>query len=181
MRSIFSVLAIGGLILMGYGSRGSVMDGAYSDINFPPVATFKKYCARCHGYEGSAYGKGFGSIAEDSLNRITEDMMFGPAGLNPDSLSIAAMAAYNHALSKNIPFASVINTRAFFEKRDSLLSIEASPAAIVTGAVLMKGTSLNDSIWRMPYQSTNGRIFRITVSREEFTSVIRFPDQLWTK
>ena len=151
-----------------------------ADITLPPVATFNQYCVRCHGYEGSAYGRDFANIREDSLNNITEDMMFGPAGLNPDSISIAAMVAYNRALSKHMPFAAVMNGRSYFDGRDTLLFLEASPAAAVEGAdSTMAGTS-SVSLWRMHYDKNKGSV-RITVTRNGVSSQIRFPDELWSR
>jgi cytochrome c553 len=164
---------------------GSIQDASqdrqYSDISLPPVASFRDYCARCHGYEGAAYGKDFANIGEDSLEDVIEDMMFGPAGLNPDSISIAAMVAYNRALSRKVPFAVVLNARSFLDKRDSALSIEASPGALVEGADSVRTGGANSIRWIKPRNGREEKSIRITVQRKGVSSVFQFPDELWSR
>ncbi len=156
-------------------------DNRYADITLPPVATFGKYCARCHGYEGSAYGKNFGTLNYDSLKSITEDMMFGPAGLTPDSVSVEAMVAYNSALSRNVPFASVLNARSYFDKRNLFLLVETSPDAQVDHAERLTENSIDTLLWRIPQDSLKEGALRIRVTRNHVSSFIRFPEELWSR
>ncbi len=99
------------------------------NISLSPVPAFQENCSRCHGDEGSAYGKNFGNLSEDSLKMVVEDMMFGPGALNPDDAEIDAMVSYNKSLKQNKPFASVINSKSFLDGKDKSLKISASPKA----------------------------------------------------
>ncbi len=72
-----------------------------------PVESFEKNCARCHGPHGSFYGTGFGSREHKELKKIVEEMMRGPAFLQPSEADIEAMTAYHHALSSGEPFISI--------------------------------------------------------------------------
>ncbi|KUO59942.1 hypothetical protein APF79_09205 [bacterium BRH_c32] len=56
--------------------------------------TFKQKCTRCHGSEGRAFGKNFAKMEKKELRHLTEDMMFGPARLNPTESEIKAMIEY---------------------------------------------------------------------------------------
>ena len=181
MKPFVLSLTLGGFIFFFYASPGNSPNSQYRDIALPPVATFNTYCARCHGYEGSAYGHGFASIGDSSLKNITEDMLFGPAGLNPDSLSIGAMVAYNRALSRKKPFASVLNTRRYFDKLDSFLYIETSPGTIVKDADSVGGRSQGAAQWRIPHDRNKEEIFQITASRMGDSVVIQFPKDLWSR
>ncbi len=179
-RALMLISLITCISLFG-ATGGAPPDSQPMNISLPPIATFKDYCARCHGYEGSAYGRDFGSIRDDSLKQITEDMMFGPAGLNPDSISIAAMVAYNRALSRKVPFAAVLNARSYFDKRDSLLSIEASPGALVESADSLKLGNNGAILWRMPLNRNGRKSIRITVTRKGIASIFQFPGELWSR
>jgi hypothetical protein len=181
MKSFLWIVAALAAICAFGAIQGASPDRQYADISLPPVATFKDYCARCHGYEGAAYGKGFANINEDSLQSVIEDMMFGPAGLNPDSASIAAMVAYNRALSRKVPFAAILNARSYFDRRDSSLSIEASPGAVVVGADSVKMGKANSVLWSMPFDRNEEKSIRITVMRKGVSLEIRFPEELWNR
>jgi hypothetical protein len=174
------VMVIVSLSIFG-AARDTPQVSRNADITLPPVVTFKKYCARCHGYEGSAYGKNFGLLIDDSLKAVIEDMMFGPAGLNPDSLSVAAMVAYNRAISKKIPFASVLNARSYFQKRDTCLIIEASPGTFVADADSVWGNNIDGYLWRVPPVTTKSKIIQIVVLRKGDSTCIHFPDELWNR
>lgn len=72
-----------------------------------PVRTFEKHCARCHGPKGNFYGDKFGSRSHKDLMYIVEEMMRGPAFLNPSEADVHAMTAYHHALNAGEPFICV--------------------------------------------------------------------------
>ena len=121
------------------------------DISLSPVPTFQENCSRCHGDEGSAYGKDFGNLRDDSLKQVVEDMMFGPGALNPDSTEIKAMVSYNKSIKDNKPFASIINSKSFLDGKDKSLKISASPKAeIKVNNDDIKIVSA-DGIWNLNY------------------------------
>ena len=78
-------------------------------LALPPVSTFARTCARCHGPEGAFYGEGFAADkGREELARVVAEMMRGPAFLAPTPPDIAAMTAYHRALSAGEPFIAVV-------------------------------------------------------------------------
>ncbi len=151
------------------------------NISLSPIPTFKENCARCHGDEGSAYGKNFANLSSDSLKLIIDDMMFGPGGLSPDEVEIAAMISYNKSLSENKPFASVENSKSFLEGKDKGLKISSSPHAKISidnHAVKVDSTKGG---WRLFYDPNKIKEIKITISRNDSSAFIDFPNELWTK
>ncbi len=150
------------------------------DISLLPVPTFQENCSRCHGDEGSAYGKNFGNLKEDSLKLVVEDMMFGPGALNPDSEEIDAMVSYNKSIKNNKPFASIINSKSFLDGKDKSLKISASPKAeIKVNNDDVKIISV-DGIWNLNYDLEKIKELKITVTRNKNSSTLNFPEELWT-
>ena len=74
------------------------------DFSKSPITTFKESCSRCHGSEGSSYGKNFAVMSDDSLKEVISMMMYGPGQLTPGQEDIEAMVAYNKAISNKKPF-----------------------------------------------------------------------------
>ena len=152
-----------------------------TDISISPVSAFKDFCSRCHGDEGSSYGKGFGDLKDDSLRTVTEDMMFGPAGLNPDSTEIEAMVSYNKSLKSNKPFAIVLNSKSFLDGRDNILKIETSPGTkLETNNNGIKVAGSNNE-WTLSYDHNKISEVEIIVKRKEASSSFSFPTELWTQ
>ncbi len=151
------------------------------NISLPPVSTFKSYCARCHGYEGTAYGKDFGNLAGDSLSSVTGEMMFGPAGLNPDSIDIAAMTAYNKSIRTATPFGAVVNAASFLEGKDSVLVLDTAPRDSV--GVETEGVAVrrNKEGWDMRYDLHKIHHIEIIIERNGKLSRIGFPGELWVQ
>ena len=150
------------------------------NITLSPVPTFKDNCSRCHGDEGSAYGKNFGNLEDDSLKLVVEDMMFGPGALNPDSTEINAMVSYNKSIKEDKPFASVINSKSFLDGKDKSLKISASPKAeIKVNNSDVKVISAN-GIWDLNYDSNKIKEIIITITRDKNSSILKFPEMLWT-
>ena len=150
------------------------------DISLSPIPTFQENCSRCHGDEGSAYGKGFGNLREDSLEAVVEDMMFGPGALNPVSTEIKAMVSYNKSIKENKPFASVINAKSFLDKKDKTLKISASPKAEIDVNNNDVKVVLSNGIWNLSYNPKKIIDLKITVSRNKISSTLKFPEQMWT-
>jgi hypothetical protein len=76
-------------------------------LSLPPVSTFEKACARCHGSQGSFYGDEFANLRDQELIDVTREMMEGPAFLHPSDVDVRAMVAYHHALVAAEPFVVV--------------------------------------------------------------------------
>ncbi len=150
------------------------------NISLSPVPTFQENCSRCHGDEGSTYGKNFGNLSEDSLKMVVEDMMFGPGALNPDSTEINAMVSYNKSIMENKPFASVINSKSFLDGKDKSLKISATPKAeIKVNNSDVKVIPAN-GIWDLNYDSNKIKEIIITITRDKNSSILKFPEMLWT-
>ncbi len=168
------------LVCLTLAAAGGVA-GRMGNITLPPVSTFRNACARCHGYEGSAYGKGFGNLGPDSLRSVTEDMMFGPAGLDPDSIDVDAMAAYNASLEKSVPFASVLNGMSFLDGKDPVLTLDVSPGAVVTVNDSTVGIEASGSVWKIRYDPGKMSSIVFTIVRGSRQSSLRFPEQMWVQ
>lgn len=175
--SLVSAFLLAGSLSPSPGVRRTDIDAP--NISLPPISTFRDFCARCHGYEGAAYGKGFGSLEDDSLRSMIEDMMFGPASLAPDSIDVAAMTAYNVSLKNAIPFAAVFNAGSFLQGKDSILRIEISPGGTVAvrdSLIAVRGAGTQ---WELKYNP--GKITQVVmaITREGRLSELRFPAELW--
>jgi hypothetical protein len=173
-------LLVYSLIIFSYSSIAQTGIKKIEDISLSPVPTFQDNCSRCHGDEGSAYGKGFGNLRDDSLEQVVEDMMFGPGALDPDTTEIKAMVSYNKSIKGNKPFASVINSKSFLDGKDKSLKISVSPKAeIKLDNNKVKVVSTN-GIWSLSYNPKKNKEIKITVTRNKNSSVLNFPDELWT-
>ena len=150
------------------------------NISLSPIPTFKEYCARCHGDEGSAYGKNFANLSSDSLKLIIEDMMFGPGGLSPDEVEIAAMTSYSKSLSQNKPFASVENAKSFLDRKNKALKISSSPNAKIDVNNKDVKVVLSNGIWNLSYNPKKIKDLKIIVTRNKISSTLKFPEQMWT-
>jgi hypothetical protein len=149
-----------------------------SDLSLPPVSTFKKFCSRCHGEEGEAYGKNFAKLREDSLRSVVKDMMFGPGGLRPDSSDITAMEEYNKSMGSKKPFAAVINSKSFMQGKDKELKIDASPDAKLEVDNDNVSVKENNGIWGLFYDPQKTGKVTITVKRNDASSSFTFPDEI---
>ena len=150
------------------------------DLSVSPVSAFKKYCARCHGNEGSAYGKGFADLKDDSLRNIVEDMMFGPGGLNPDSTEVDAMVAYNKTFKNKAPFAVALNLKSFLEGKENKLKIETAPD------VTLEATNANikiekiNNIWLLSFSPQQVKNVKVSVKRNGTATILNLPAEMWT-
>ena len=86
------------------GNTNKPNDDGTGIVKYPPVSTFESSCARCHGPQGTFYGKTFGQLPDKELEKFIREMMNGPGGLNPSQADIDAMTAYNKALAQHRPF-----------------------------------------------------------------------------
>lgn len=94
---------------------------------FAAMDYFDMNCARCHGPQGSFYGKQFGQHLTDAvLTKFVKDMAEGPgnAPLQEDDLKVEV--AYHRALVAGEPFVSVTGND------NGTLSGEVSPGSSVT-------------------------------------------------
>ena len=151
-----------------------------SDISLAPVSTFKNFCSRCHGEEGSSYGKTFGKLKEDSLLTITEDMMFGPGGLNPSKTEVLLMADYNKSLPGRNPFGTILNLNSFLNGKDKYLKIETSPNTELktdNEDIIIKKQK---DIFELSFDSSKIKSAKISFYRNGKLSSIDFPGEVWT-
>lgn len=106
------------------------------DLVEGPLTTFERACSRCHGPQGSFFGEHFAKLNDEGIYEQTEEMMRGPAQLDPDRPRVEAMAAFLRALRDHRPFICVTNAQAFASGREAVLRGEVTPGASV---VLEKG------------------------------------------
>jgi len=151
------------------------------DLSIAPVSAFKNSCSRCHGDEGSAYGKGFADMRDDSLRSIVEDMMFGPGGLNPDSAEVNAMIAYNKSLKSKTPFAAALNSKSFLEGKSNYLQVEVSPDTKLEVADTGIKIDGEQNVRRLYFDPQKVKTLEITVKKNNFTAGLNFPAELWTR
>ena len=168
------------LMIFSYSLKAQSDQKKIEDISLSPVPTFQENCSRCHGDEGSAYGKGFGDLKDDSLEEVVEDMMFGPGALDPDTTEIKAMVSYNKSIKENKPFASVINSKSFLDGKDKSLKISASPNTQVKVDNSAVKVVSADGIWNLNYDPNKIKGIKIIVTRNKNSSTLKFPKELWT-
>ena len=73
-------------------------------VKLPPVKTFYESCAKCHGSEGESFVSELKKLSDIDLYNITEEMMYGPAFLQPGVSDIKAMTSYLKSITNNLPF-----------------------------------------------------------------------------
>jgi hypothetical protein len=152
------------------------------DISKSPVFTFRKYCSRCHGDEGKAYGKDFANMKDNELKKLIEDMMFGPASLTPKEIEIEAMTAYHKSLKDKKPFAVALNSKSFLNGKENSLIISASPESKIkthpeNNVKIVQG----EDNWKIFYDPTMIKKIEIIVTKNNVSSAFSFPDKLWTE
>ena len=150
------------------------------DLSNSPINTFKESCSRCHGTEGSAYGKGFAKMSDDSLKEIVFMMMNGPAQLTPGQTDIEVMTAYNKSLRTQKPFAIVMNSKSFLVgKNDDLLVNLSAKAKLSVDDKKVKIEITGDSC-KLFYDQKKIKELKITVTKDNRSSSFVFPKQLWS-
>ena len=153
-----------------------------SDISLSPVDAFEKYCARCHGYEGADYEKEFEELTEEKLKTFVEDMMFGPASLNPTGIEIEAMTTCNKSIQNKKPSAAALNSKSFLEGKDRNLIINISPGSEIYVSEKEKiKIEKEEKIWKLFYNYEKISKLKIIVKRNSVISSFIFPDELWCK
>lgn len=150
------------------------------DLSVSPVSAFKKYCARCHGNEGSAYGKGFADLKDDSLRNIVEDMMFGPGGLNPDSTEVDAMVSYNKSFKNKAPFAAALNLKSFLEGKENKLKIETAPDVVLEASDNNVKIEKLNKLWQLSFDPKQVKSVKISIKRNGAAAFLNLPDEMWT-
>jgi hypothetical protein len=178
-RSLFHISFAAALLLSSIYGQTELKK--ISNLSLAPVSTFKNYCARCHGEEGVSYGKGFGALKPDSLKAIVKEMMFGPGGLNPDSVSIGAMISYNKLLEENRPFAAVLNSGSFLEGKEPFLRIESSPGSLLEAENGSAKREKNEDIWDIVIDTAKIGKVKIKIERNNSVSSFVFPEQIYTE
>ena len=95
---------------------------------FAPLSYFDANCARCHGPNGSFYGKDFGKNLKDdaALRQIVKEMCEGPGNAPINEKSLDILTDFHRALRDNSPFLVLVAQDA------KVLSGEASPDAKIT-------------------------------------------------
>ena len=152
-----------------------------SDISLPPVFTFEENCARCHGHEGNAYGEHFADLKYDSLKQIIQEMMIGPAGLDPDNIDLEAMVSYNRSFNSKMPFGSVINAKSFLDRKQDTLLVETSLNAELHLNIQDVKINKGKEFWEIFFLSNKVSQIVLTVVKETQSASFVFPNSLWTK
>jgi hypothetical protein len=151
------------------------------DLSNPPVSTFKRRCAVCHGSEGASFGQNIGKMNDEVLRSNIEGMMNNEAGLHADSLSIEAMAAYIRTFLGKKPFAAVINARSFMASRDSSLFLDLTPGSTLSIKRMGVKVEQLENLWRVSYNPSKIRIVKFFVTRSDVASPLVFPEELWVR
>jgi hypothetical protein len=151
------------------------------DFSKSPIKTFKESCSGCHGSEGSAYGKNFAVMSDDSLKEIISMMMYGPGQLTPTQEDIGAMVAYNKAISSKKPFAIVMNSKSFLDGKEDNLLVSLSPKEKLSVNDKQVKIEKSDSDYKLFFDPKKIKELKITVSEDNSSSVINFPKELWSE
>ena len=68
---------LGLFLLPGCKNEQATMSGSKSglkitvtDLTYPPVSTFEESCSRCHGPQGSFFGKDFARVSDPNLTQV---------------------------------------------------------------------------------------------------------------
>jgi hypothetical protein len=149
------------------------------NLSLPPVSTFAEACARCHGDEGKNYGKDFAKLDTEELHHITEDMMYGPAYLEPTKTEIEAMTSYQRAISKDEPFIVITNAASYLEGKDDKLKLEISLNAELAGnenIEIQKGKNE----YQYLLKASDKTEIKITAKRGDKTTSITFPQNIYS-
>lgn len=159
----------------------SAANAAVADLVEGPLTTFDRACSRCHGPQGSFYGSSFEKLSDDQLHHSVEEMMRGPAQLEPTALQIDAMAAYQRALRDHRPFICVTNAAAFTSRQETALHGEATPGASVT---LAKGSAtlparVDQQTWSIAAPPRPP--FTLRAEAGGANSKLNFPARLWSE
>ncbi len=181
MNKIFLIIVL--VLFMSINScfyKKSVA-GVISDISLPPVSTFKNSCERCHESDGSAYGTKIGNMGDKALRSEIEEMMSNEGKLNPDSVEIDAMVAFNISLKNNGPFAAAINSKSFLEGKAASLKIEISPDTKLEVNNDNVRIIENGNFRELFYNPAEIKKVGVTVKRNGISSSFDFPDEMWVE
>ena len=119
-------------------------------LSLPPVSTFEASCANCHGPQGSFFGEEFGELPDEQLHDAVEEMMEGPAFLDPTDADLRAMVAYHHALAAREPFLCVTSLQLSSNGGPTSLEGEATPGATVSVAGTSAATTAGEmGTWQL--------------------------------
>ena len=173
MKSIISgaVILLTGIV---YGQNNEI-----KNLSLPPVSTFAGACARCHGDEGKNYGSGFAKLEDEELHKVVEDMMYGPAYLEPSQTDIDAMTSYQKAISNDEPFIVVVNAESFLNGSEKTLKVETSLNSQIQPGDLY---SLKQGDKKYRYElipHKEGKI-KMAAKRGEKVTELSFPDEIWS-
>jgi hypothetical protein len=149
-------------------------------LRLGPVTTFERACARCHGSEGSFYGRDFARLTEADLRKYVLDMMEGPGQLDPSPAAVAAMVAYHRAIAAGEPFLCVTEYRPGGRVTPTLAG-EASPEAsvqLVKGEREKRLVVSQEGRWVEPEPPRAPFVLRAKLRHAH--SALNFPEQQWT-
>lgn len=119
-------------------------------LSLPPVSTFEASCANCHGPQGSFFGEEFGELPDEQLHDAVEEMMEGPAFLNPTDADLRAMVAYHRALAAKEPFLCVTSLRLSSDGVPTRIEGEATPGSTVSLAGTSAATTAGETgTWQL--------------------------------
>lgn len=127
--------------------QSSIQPSTVPATDFKPAFAAMQYfdvnCARCHGPQGSFYGKEFGRhLSDEALTKVVHEMAEGPgnAPLKEDELKI--VVAYHRSLIRGDPFISIT------ARDNGILHGEATPASHIT--VDGKPAQIEGFTWSAP-------------------------------
>jgi len=167
------------LIIASITIYGQNENNKPEDLSLSPISTFADACARCHGDEGNNYGKEFAKLDAEELQHVTEDMMYGPAYLDPTEIELKAMTAYQRAISNNEPFIVITNAASYIKGEDNNLKLETS-----LNTKLEQSENIEIQKGEKEFQfiiNPNGKTnIEITAIRGDKKTTIIFPQEIYS-
>lgn len=100
-------------------------------LAWPPVSTFERACASCHGPGGSEYDRTPVRLSDERLTEVVRAMMTSAGIATASPSDVQAMAAYCRALEADEPFVCVTAFRPSTDTDAGVLQGEATPEAEV--------------------------------------------------
>lgn len=100
-------------------------------LEWPPVSTFERACASCHGPGGRDFGEALTRLTDGQLTEAVRGMMESAGVTTASESDVQAMVAYQRAIAVDEPFICVTKFRPATESDPGILQGEATPGAEV--------------------------------------------------
>lgn len=100
-------------------------------LEWPPVSTFERACASCHGPGGRDFDEALTQLTDEQLTEAVRGMMESSGVTTASESDVRAMVAYQRAIAADEPFICVTKFRPATESEPGVLLGEATPGAEV--------------------------------------------------